>query len=493
MVLSNRDYVKILQMGIALTTERDNNKWLESVVDTGMSITNCDAGILYLYQDNVLQLRILRTISQGIDRGRNGQEITDIPPVIYEESNICAYAAIHNEIINIENIYHSDKFDFSGQKTYDAMTGFQTQSILVVPLEDNVGNVLGVLQMMNAKDWEGNIISFDSEYEIIIGSLGSLAAIELTNIQYVDAIKIQLRSFVEAMATAIDARTPYNGNHTRKVAQYALMLADEMNKKHKEGKCEESFDLNRRERLELAALLHDIGKMIIPKSVMNRATRLDEDIQAVEDRFALLDAYYEIDGLKGRISEDEKLQQKQYLKETMAFIQTINNAGVLTDDKIARVTEIGAHSYQKTNGEKIDYLTPRERECLSVQKGTLTEEDRKIMESHVTMTAKILEKVRFNKFYEQVPVWASEHHEFLDGSGYPNHLKAEDLSLETRILTVSDIYDALTAKDRPYKPAMPKEKAFAILHTMVEEGKLEDRLVNWLEEAITNGEEEKYG
>ncbi|MBQ2900516.1 MAG: HD domain-containing protein [Agathobacter sp.] len=484
MGLTVQDFKDILNVGIQLTVEKDSNKLLNTIVEKGMQITNCDASTLYLYEDDVLKFRIMRTLSQNVYRGVEGEPITDIPPVPFKEENVCAYTAIHRKVINIEDVYDSEEFDFSGPKRYDAMTGFRTQSMLVIPVENNTGELIGVLQMMNAQDENGNVIPFDPQFEIIIRSLGSLAAIELTNIQYVEEIKAQLHSFVEAMATAIDERTPYNGSHTRKVAEYATILAKKINEKYQAGEIEEGFDEDRLERLQLAALLHDIGKMIIPRSVMNRATRMDKDMKALEDRFALLACYYEIDFLKGKISEDAYQEKNALLKDIVDFVHRIDNVGFLQQEDFDRVQEIATMYYEKEDGEKIYYITERENVCLSVRKGTLTEDDRKIMESHVVMTAKILSKVRFNKNYANVPRWAAEHHEYLDGSGYPNHISGNQLDTETRILAIADIYDALTANDRPYKPPMPKAKACAILHSMANEGKLEERFVGWLEEAV---------
>lgn len=484
MALTIQDFKDILNVGIQLTVEKDDNKLLGTIVEKGMQITNCDASTLYLYEDDVLKFRIMKTLSQNVSRGLDGQPITDIPPVPFKEENVCAYTAIHRKVVNIADVYDSDEFDFSGPKRYDAMTGFRTQSMLVIPVENNTGELIGVLQMMNAQDENGNVIPFDPQYEIIIRSLGSLAAIELANIRYLHEIKAQLHSFVEAMATAIDERTPYNGSHTRKVAEYATLLAEKINEKHLLGEVEEEFDEDRLERLQLAALLHDIGKMIIPRSVMNRATRLDGDMKALEDRFALLACYYEIDFLKGKLTETEYQEKETLLKDIVEFVHRIDNVGFLQQEDFDRVQEIAKLYYEKEDGEKIFYFTERERVCLSVRKGTLTDEDRKTMESHVTMTAKILSKVYFNKNYVDVPRWAAEHHEYLDGSGYPNHIKGDQLDTETRILAIADIYDALTASDRPYKPPMPKEKACAILHSMANEGKLEERLVGWLEEAV---------
>lgn len=488
MKLEYKDFERILNIGIGLSTEKNRNRLLASILENGMEITHCDASTLYLYENNKLTFKIMKTLSMGISRGVDGEPIEDMPPVPMKEGNVCAYTAIHREIVNIPDVYDSDRFDFSGPKKYDALTGYHTQSLLVIPLENNENELLGVLQLINAMDEKGNVIPFEEQYHIIIRSLGSMAAITLTNLSYMAELKAQLHSFVEAFAAAVDERTPYNGSHTRKVAEYAGLLAEYMTKKHEAGECEEAFDEERKEKLLLAALLHDIGKMIIPLSVMNRATRLDEGIEQVDRRFELLASYYEVDMLRGRITEEEYQEKRVELQEELEFIHKIDNMGFLDDENYEHVKRLAAKAHVKEDGTVTPYLTEKETEYLSIRKGTLTEADRKQMESHVVMTGKILDKVRFNRNYQMVPKWAASHHEFLNGTGYPDHLKGDELDLETRILTIADIYDALTAADRPYKKPMPKEKAFAILRSMAEEGKVELRLVEWLAEALKEGD-----
>lgn len=306
----------------------------------------------------------------------------------------------------------------------------------------------------------------------------------LSNLLYTEEIKQQMWSFTEALAETVDARTPYNGSHIRNVAKYAGMLADYFNRLYKQGKETEYFDTQRKEQLVMGALLHDIGKMIVPLEVMNKATRLDAKEDLLMARLDLLRSYYEIDGLSGRISKELAEEKKQEVDEVKEIIGQVNGAGFLNDDLLAKLERILPLTYEKADGTMISYFTEVEKECLRVRKGTLTVEERNIMESHVVMTERILSKVHFNSYYADSPVWAATHHECLDGSGYPKGLKAEELALESRIMAVADICDALLASDRPYKKPLPKEKAFQIMHSMAEEGKLEEKLVDYMQACL---------
>lgn len=482
MRLTNEDFQEILNISMKLSTEKNKDLLLTRMVHAGLNITRCDAGTLYLFEDGVLVFDKMITLSQNVHQGENGEKIS-LPPVQLREENVCAYAAIHRKTVNISDVYHSEEFDFSGPKRYDSMTGYHTRSMLVVPLVNAQEELLGVLQLLNAMDEEGRVIPFYPEYVTIIEALGSLAAIELTNLAYLEEIKDQQISFVEAMTTAIDQRTPYNGTHSRKVAGYAVLLAQYIEKLHRQGLEKESYSQEQIDRIRLAGLLHDVGKMIVPLSVMNRTTRLEQEMERIEERFKLLKAYVEIDYLEGKSDEAVRQTRLNELQEDLELIRKVNDSGFLDDETFEKVQMLSKKEYC-FRGERIPYLTEEESVRLQVRKGTLTAEDRVQMENHVVMTETILERVRFRKDDVDIPKWAAEHHELLDGSGYPGHLKGDEICAETRILTVADVYDALTASDRPYKKPIPKEKAFSILRNMAAEGKLELRLVNYLEQAI---------
>ncbi len=473
---------KILDIGIALTAERDPDKLLDLIVDTAMSLTESDGGTLYILEDNVLKFKISKTRSRGIDLGGNG-DAPDFPPVPLCKEHICAYSAITGKSMIIADVYSSTEFDFSGPKQYDARNNYHTQSMVTIPLLNKSNETIGVLQLINAQT-NGVIRPFTENEERIIRSLGSQTAIALSNMKYLQELNEQMWSFTEAMTEAIDQRTPYNASHTRKVAEYCGMIADHINKLHEKGEESEFFDEERRDKLIMAALLHDIGKLVIPSSVMNKATRLGWKLDIVISRLREIKLLSEVAFLKGQISENEFNTVCERVNDCAEFIPEVNYIGNLDDATVEKLDRVFEYSYN-INGEVIKFFTEEEKSMLKITKGTLTDDERRIMESHALMTEKILEKVHFNSSFKEAGRWASQHHEFLNGKGYPHGLTADELCLEVRILTVADICDALLATDRPYKKPLPKDKAFGILHGMANEGKIELRLVNYLEDCLS--------
>ncbi len=472
----------VLDTGIALSTERDKNKLFAMIIDKGMELTNCDAGTLYITEGDTLRFKIMKTISMGVDKGYDGAEI-DIPPAPMREENICAYSAIHKASLNIEDVYTSDRFDFTGPKRYDSMTGYRTQSMMAIPLVNGDDETVGVLQLINAMDENGTVIPFDISMQMIVLALASQTAIAVSNMRYQEELREQMWSFTEAMAAAIDERTPYNASHTRKVAEYCGKIVDYINELHEKGEEEEYFDLNRKEQLVMGAYLHDIGKLVTPLEVMNKSTRLEGKEKAIEDRLNIYGLKARIANLEGKISDDEYAKIKQDLADALSIMNDIDGVGFAGDELRARLEAVIDLSYDD-EGQSLPFFTDEEKSCLRIVKGTLTNEERQIMENHVVVTSRILKKVHFIKYFKNSPKWAAQHHECLNGKGYPNKLTADDLETDARIIAVADICDALLATDRPYKKPIPKEKAFDILRDMAKFGNIDSKLVEYLYQCI---------
>lgn len=473
----------VLDTTLAISREKDKTALLNLILTKSMDIARCDAGTLYVLKDNGLQFKIMKTLSMGVDMGGKGEPIS-LPPVALRRSHVCAYSALEGKVVNVPDVYKSEEFDFSGPKNYDKMTGYTTRSMLTVPLMDQNSQVLGVMQLLNAKNDAGQLCAFDQSLERIIEILAAQATITLQQVNYIEEIRSLLWSFTAAMAEAIDQRTPYNGSHTRKVAEYAGVIAQKINEHHEKGDTPEYFDDSRREQLVMAALLHDIGKMVVPTAVMNKATRLGDREEQVYQRMELLRAKLRVAFLEGRVDAAAYERQLNAMNEAEELVRQCNTAGFIVPDKLAMLKEKLETVY--TDGEEtIPCFLPEEKTSMLVQKGTLTQDERAIMEGHVTSTASILSKVHFNSDYRMAPVFAAQHHEYLNGKGYPNGISGDELPLESRILAVADICDALLAADRPYKKAMPKDRAFQILRTMAyDEGSLEGYLVEYLAEAL---------
>ena len=317
---SNDRLQQILDIGIALTAEKNPNKLLHLIIQTAMELTNSDGGTLYILKDDTLVFRIMRTISKGIDRGGDG-EVIDFPPVPLRKENICAYAALTKQSLNIEDVYESDLFDFSGPKRYDQMNAYLTKSMVAIPMIDKDDEVIGVMQFINAMDENGNIRSYTEEETKILMSLASQTAISLSNMAYLEEITQQMWSFTEAMTEAIDARTPYNASHTRNVAKYAGLLVDHMNALYEKGESSIYFTKEHKDQVVLAAFLHDIGKMIVPLEVMNKQTRLEHQIDAIENRLDTIELKYTIDKLEGFLSQEQFQAQKQRIQETKDLVK----------------------------------------------------------------------------------------------------------------------------------------------------------------------------
>ena len=458
----------LLEIGTKLSSEKDHDKVLELILRSAMHITHADGGTLYRCEEDGLHFDIMITESMNVFKGGKGDPI-DIPPVKYSINNVCAAAVIEKKLINIPDVYHNENYDFSGPRQYDKLTGYRTKSVMVVPMENNYGEIIGVLQLINSLDGNGEILPFNTADEKVVEALASQAAVRLTNMDYSKQVVDLLYGFVRVMSTGIDARTPYNANHTRNMVKYADKFFEYEAKENGPYAVSES----EQGEIGISIWLHDIGKLIIPLEVMDKSTRLGDSIKDVENRFGRMKLLLKIAAAKGQISENELEEKLAELDDNIEFIRSINSAGFLPDEKLARLGKISEGTYVEEDGSSCSVLTQDEKTKLSIRKGTLTDEEREIMQSHVTMTSKMLSELDFPRGFENVKYLAGSHHEYIDGSGYPEKISADDLDWKARLITIIDIFEALTAKDRPYKPPMPIEKAFAIMDSMVEEGKLD--------------------
>lgn len=468
----------ILNIGIAFSREKNRERLLDRILTAAMDITQCDGGTLYINNGEALEFKIMITRSQGIHKGGEAGEIT-LPPVPLSEKNVCACGALFRRLINIPDVYESERFDFSGPKNYDAMTGYHTRSMMVVPLEDDKENVIGVVQLINALDEDGKVIPFRTEYEQILLAMGSQAAICLVNMNYSHQIRDMLDSYVRVMSTAIDARTPYNANHTKNMVAYAKRFISWLQEHHAIW----NFEENKIQEFLMSVWLHDVGKLITPMEIMDKQDRLAENYALIMDRFEKIRLLARIEQLEGKISAEELEQKLLEIKEAAELVGKVNKMGFLPDDLEEQIRQLAERTYLEEDGSTQPWITLLEQEQLLIKKGTLTQSERVIMQDHVEKTRIMLEQMALGDDYKDVLPWASQHHELLNGTGYPKGLKGEEICYEVRMLTILDVFEAMTAHDRPYKKAMPAEHAFKILHQMADQGQIDEDLLALFEQS----------
>lgn len=459
---------RILEIGIALSKEKNTDRLLELILNEALSITNCDAGTLYTKHGDTLKFQIMLTRSMNYSKGGNGEEIP-LPPVQITPKHVCSCAAIEHRLINLPDVYHVEEYNFSGPREYDTLIGYKTKSMLVLPIEDDFGYVLGVLQLINAMDDEGNVIPFSKEYEKIIMALSSQIAMYIRKRKYEIEITKLFDSFVYVMSAAVDARSPYNANHTKNMVRFGKNFVSYLNEKQGDW----TFSKLEERQFLMSIWLHDIGKLVIPLEIMDKKTRLGDCLRCVKHRFERIELLTELDFVKGKLTKEEYEQRLEELHYDLEFILHTDSISFVDAKRASYIQMIQKKRYLEKDGNWYPYLTLEETKCLMIPKGTLTAEERSLMEQHVDITEHLLKRIHFTKQLEKVPVWAPAHHEFLDGSGYPNRKTADEIEREVRIMTIFDIFEALIATDRPYKKPLTIEKAFCVLNEMVEEGKLD--------------------
>ena len=443
-----------------------------------MDVSHCDAGTLYLLEDSALHFVRMVTRSQSVRQGGHDAPIS-LPPVPLEPQYVCSWVALHNQDINVPDVHTDTRFDFTGSLRYDAMTGYRTTSMLVAPLCNDKGELIGVAQLINAMDDGGAVVPFAPEIELLVSAIVSQAAISLTNMKYAEQISALLDSLVGVLSTAIDERSHYNANHTRNMAAFAEHFLDWMDATDNAWK----FSAEKRRAFLMSVWLHDVGKLSVPLEVMDKNSRLGPALEQIEARFRVMGLLDRIAALEGAISPAEQARRQAEREETLAFIRRVNKAGFLPDGDLELVRALAEKTYTDENGAVLPWLTDSEIRCLSIRRGTLTDEERQVMQSHAVVTEHILNQVQFPKMYSQVAGWAAAHHEFLNGKGYPHHAGSAEIPREVRLLTILDVFEALTARDRPYKAPMSVSKALSILHSMVEEGSVDREILGLFEKS----------
>jgi HD-GYP domain-containing protein (c-di-GMP phosphodiesterase class II) len=481
-------------IGASLSHERNIARLLENILLAAKAITHADGGTLYRVTDDArhLHFEIVRTDSLKIAfGGTSGEPISakfaDLP--LYRDdgtpnnSMVAAYSAIHAETVNIADAYAAEGFDFSGTRKFDQATGYRSQSFLTVPMKNHENEVIGVLQLINATGEDGKVLAFSDSDLRLAESLASQAAVALTNRLLITQLETLFESFINLINMAIDEKSPYTGGHCQRVPALTMMLAEAVNDTTEGPLADFTMSDKDRYELKISGLLHDCGKVTTPVHVVDKATKLQtifDRIHLVDTRFEVVKRDAEIEALKAILAGEDRertqsaLQAKlKQLNEDREFLRRCNIGGeAMQPDDQERVRRI-SKQYRWSDpdgpeGKIVDFLTAEELENLTIRAGTLTQSEREIINYHIVATIKMLEALPWPKHLKNVPEYAGGHHERMDGKGYPKGLKRDEMSVQARVMGIADIFEALTARDRPYKHGMKLSEAMGILKKFCE-------------------------
>ncbi|HEX5392695.1 MAG TPA: HD domain-containing phosphohydrolase [Rhodocyclaceae bacterium] len=489
---------------MALSKELDINRLLERILLATKDITHADGGTLYRLTDDrqFLRFEIMRTDSLGIALGGSTGNPINLPNIALRDDRgnpnnamIAAYAAIHDKTVNIADAYTEAGFDFSGTRKFDEKTGYRSTSFLTVPMKNHENEIIGVLQLINAIDpVTGSIIPFSDEDQRLAESLASQAAIALTNRQLISQLESLFESFINLINLAIDEKSPYTAGHCQRVPELTMMIADAVSATTSGPLADFRMSEKERYELKIAGLLHDCGKVTTPVHVVDKGTKLQtiyDRIHLIDTRFevvkrdAELVALKEILDLRGEGNREKEAaiwdtyqREVQQINDDREFLRKSNIGGeTMKPEDQQRVMDISRHyRWRDADGADSEFLSADEIENLSIRAGTLTQHERETINYHITATIKMLEQLPWPKHLKNVPEFAGGHHERVDGKGYPRGLTKDQMSVQARIMGIADIFEALTARDRPYKPAMKISQAVSIMTNFAKGGHIDPDL-----------------
>lgn len=478
------------EIGISLSKQKDTPRLLEAILVAAKKITNADGGTLYRVDaDNGLaHFEILRTDSLEIAMGgTTGVEIPFYPVKLHDQegnpnnSMVVAYSVLHDETVNIADAYVAQGFDFTGTKNFDKKTNYRSKSFLTVPMKNHEDEIIGVLQLINAKDRDtGQIVPFSESDQNLAESLASQAAVALTNRLLISQLEDLFESFISLINAAIDDKSPYTGGHCQRVPALTMMLAEAVNETRAGPLADFSMSEKDRYELKIAGLLHDCGKVTTPVHVVDKATKLQtifDRIGMIDTRFEVVKRDAEIAMLKAKLAakdnpdgewrkaERELQVRLRQINEDREFLRFANiGSESMSESAQERVRQIAkTYRWRDVSSNNADFLTDDEVKNLTIRAGTLTADERQVINHHIEVTIKMLESLPWPKHLKKVPEYAGGHHERMDGKGYPRGLIREQMSVQARVMGIADIFEALTAKDRPYKKGKTLSESLEIL------------------------------
>ncbi len=495
-----REISELTAIGKALGTGKDIEILLEMILSIARKFTKADGGTLYLVDDKNKNLvfNVIHNESLNINKAKSLIDLPDVPLYGKENtpnlSNVCSYVFHKGKIVNIADVYKTKRFQFQGTKKFDEALHYISQSMVVIPMRNHEDDIVGILQLINSKDpFSNKTIPFSKDDQEKAAALASQASVILTQQILILEMKNLFEAFIKAIAVLIDEKSKQTGGHIQRVTELCMMIAQKLNQDVKIFKAT-SLSSNQMDELRIAALMHDTGKITTPDHIINKPTRLEtvhdrielietrwelfktnQKLLAAQKKLALFDLSLKKDDIR-KINNDcsDKISRLEKEFETISCINS--SKGVLDNSLIHQLEKIQAKS-EPISGRDLPYLTENEFENLCIRQGTLTSDERDIINSHASLTEKTLNKLPWPKKLVNIPFIAGAHHEKLDGSGYPLKLTKKNLNIQARILAIADIFEALSAQDRSYKNPMKLSQIVMILEKMGAKGLLDNDII----------------
>ncbi len=477
---------ELLDLGVELANLKDLDDFLRRIVRLAKIISSAEGITIYMKSEDEKALDFYVVYNEQLGIFLSGEEARVWPSIsLYDEKGrenlnmVAAVCALRGEIINIEDVYETSQFDFSGTKLFDRLNRYRSKSMVVIPMRNHDREVIGVLQLINKKK-NGEVVSFTKRDERYVGALAAQAATAITKTKLIQEFEELLESFLQTIALALDEKSKFTSDHIKRVAYLMEQFVEKVNET---GFANKHYTQDEKRKLMWAAWMHDIGKIVTPEYILNKATKLEcvcDRIEKVRLKFALYQAQLQISLLRGEISKDRFEEHLEEARKAFEVVEKVNKSIGKFDETDRRIIEKFHNIKVNIADIRESIINDEEFENLLIENGTLNKKERKIINYHAVVSKKMLSSIKFPKKYKEVAHIAASHHERLDGSGYPDGLRGEDLSFEDRVLGVLDIFEALSAPDRPYKKPLRIVEIKQIIYSMVEKGKLDKTIVDFL-------------
>ena len=496
---NHKELMMLHRISLMLIKDHDFNKLFGKILDSAIVYTNAEGATIYMVDEDNNTLKFIKVFNSRLKVSMGSEEINWPPVNLFKEdgeenlNNLAALCYHRHKSFNFPDVYEQNTFDSSGTKDYDLRNGYRTKSIVAIPMVDHKSNVIGVIQLINALDNNHCVIPFNASVVKNLEILTSISAILLNNHKLIIDLQTSFNQFIKAIAWAIDRKSKHFSGHIARVSELVNSFAEKINEyqgnESKFGRVHFSDD--ELEEIKIAGLMHDIGKIITPMHILDKSSKLEkifDRIELVQERIDHLKTKVEFAFYQKNLTIEGKNDYYKNLEEFEQFLIRINKGREFLSDQDLEYLQKIKDYILKINGKEYSIITDDEFYNLKIRRGTLNQEDLDIIREHAYVTGKVLSQIKFPQYIQNAPLFAEQHHEKLNGKGYPNGLDASQIPLQSRILAIADVFEALTAV-RPYKESKKLTETYSILRKMIENCEIDADLFDF---AILTGLFQEY-